>query len=682
MHDRVERHFAALRHAVDRGRRRGLRHHGRRHRRRVHRRPTPPSQAAIAAQRGMPATRARRCAWASTPARSSASATTSAAARSTGPRASWPSATAGQILLSDVAAALVRSGTGRGRAHRPRHPSAARPRPSRSGCGRWSTPTCAAAVPARARRSTRTPTTCRPQRSSLVGRDRRRPAARRADRARHRIVTLTGVGGVGKTRLAVHAAADLLTRFATVWFVELACVTDPDDVADTDRPHRRRRRMRSPIRWPRPPPCSPGSARCSCSTTASTSSTARRRADRRAHRRRAPSCRSWPPVARRWARRRARARRSRPLDPATDGRSSCSASGPRPPAPSSPRWTGRDGRALCRRLDGIPLAIELAAARAATLGRRRHRRRARRPVQPAAAAAAGGPTTATAPCGPRSSGRTGCSTPTSSACSAGSPCSRTASSSTPRSTSPARSASTSRRPREHVDSLAHKSMIVARAARRTACATGCWRPCGRSPLEQLDAHGERLAALTALAEWVTTITDLPFADPCSADGRAQLDPAGAGGRQLARRRRARGAPALRRAGRPAVRTAGRLLPARPPRPRRRRPAAARAVRRRPAHRRAVLCALSSRPPARPIRSQLRAWADEMQAFDELEPTGLGGLMRWLGAGVAAATSSPPSRCASRRRSTSGSARAPATCSSASRPRPLQPHRRHGRPARA
>jgi predicted ATPase len=49
----------------------------------------------------------------------------------------------------------------------------------------------------------------------------------------HRLVTLTGVGGVGKTRLALEVAARLSNEFADgIWVFELAAVTDPDAVPD------------------------------------------------------------------------------------------------------------------------------------------------------------------------------------------------------------------------------------------------------------------------------------------------------------------------------------------------------------------------------------------------------------------------------------------------------------------
>jgi predicted ATPase/class 3 adenylate cyclase len=50
---------------------------------------------------------------------------------------------------------------------------------------------------------------------------------------RNRLVTLTGPGGTGKTRLSLQAAADVSTEFDAVYFVPLAPVTDPDLVAST-----------------------------------------------------------------------------------------------------------------------------------------------------------------------------------------------------------------------------------------------------------------------------------------------------------------------------------------------------------------------------------------------------------------------------------------------------------------
>jgi predicted ATPase/class 3 adenylate cyclase len=70
------------------------------------------------------------------------------------------------------------------------------------------------------------------QMTVFVGRERERE--RVADELSDaRVVTLTGVGGVGKTRLALEVAADLVPEYrAGAWFVELAGVRDPDAVAD------------------------------------------------------------------------------------------------------------------------------------------------------------------------------------------------------------------------------------------------------------------------------------------------------------------------------------------------------------------------------------------------------------------------------------------------------------------
>jgi predicted ATPase/class 3 adenylate cyclase len=66
--------------------------------------------------------------------------------------------------------------------------------------------------------------------SSFVGR--RREIDRVAKAIEEcRVVTLTGVGGVGKTRLAVQVAAEVLPRFREgAWLVELAPVRDPEGV--------------------------------------------------------------------------------------------------------------------------------------------------------------------------------------------------------------------------------------------------------------------------------------------------------------------------------------------------------------------------------------------------------------------------------------------------------------------
>ncbi|MDP9265319.1 MAG: tetratricopeptide repeat protein [Chloroflexota bacterium] len=71
------------------------------------------------------------------------------------------------------------------------------------------------------------------QATSFVGRERELEAAL-ALLNKNRLLTLTGPGGSGKTRLALHVAADVVDRYPDgAWLVELAPLTDPATVGTT-----------------------------------------------------------------------------------------------------------------------------------------------------------------------------------------------------------------------------------------------------------------------------------------------------------------------------------------------------------------------------------------------------------------------------------------------------------------
>jgi predicted ATPase len=70
--------------------------------------------------------------------------------------------------------------------------------------------------------------------SSFVGRDRETAACHALlQRPDVRLLTLTGPGGCGKTRLAIQIGRDVAATGADVWFVGLAAIRDPDLVIPT-----------------------------------------------------------------------------------------------------------------------------------------------------------------------------------------------------------------------------------------------------------------------------------------------------------------------------------------------------------------------------------------------------------------------------------------------------------------
>ena len=73
----------------------------------------------------------------------------------------------------------------------------------------------------------RSRTTCRTRSTSFIGRE-RELAEVKALLARSRLLTLLGMGGLGKTRLSLQAAAEQIHEFPDgVWFLDLAPISDP-----------------------------------------------------------------------------------------------------------------------------------------------------------------------------------------------------------------------------------------------------------------------------------------------------------------------------------------------------------------------------------------------------------------------------------------------------------------------
>ena len=181
-----------------------------------------------------------------------------------------------------------------------------------------------------------------------------------------RLVTLTGVGGVGKTRLALQVAGEVQPRFREgAWLVELAGIRDPKAVAEAVTstlgvPSR----SGAPVvdrllEFLRPKEVLVVLDNCEHLLGPQPNSSA-------GSSRRALGWSSWPRAARAWASsgsdsslfvRCSKANRSSSSWSATAAKADFELTEANAPAIAE----------VCRRLDGIPLAIELAAARVTAL---------------------------------------------------------------------------------------------------------------------------------------------------------------------------------------------------------------------------------------------------------------------------------------------------------------------------
>ncbi len=136
----------------------------------------------------------------------------------------------GQILLSQVVAVLVRDRLPAGVALRDLGTARLRDLASPEQIYQLIHPALRADYPS-LRTLEATPNNLPLQLTSFIGRERERAEVKRL-LGNSRLVTLQGVGGIGKTRLSLQIAADLMDVYSDgIWFVELASLTDPQLVA-------------------------------------------------------------------------------------------------------------------------------------------------------------------------------------------------------------------------------------------------------------------------------------------------------------------------------------------------------------------------------------------------------------------------------------------------------------------